>query len=239
MAATGYVYPYPGLADARERLEQYRDKAKALAAAARDPLSEAMYVGEVVGSGYLVSMLSGRAGPDGRTLFGIPIELLIGGALGGAALVLVGRNEPARAGESPKGAVIAEHLLALGSGAIGAYTARLGFQAGLARAKPAEEPSASQVSGAPAQPTTICYLPAPAHWMLPATTQAPAMTPAPAMMPAPATVPAASTLPASSAVTAGDPFQEYFAPVLGEENTSIGADEIQSAVEVLDRLNRK
>jgi hypothetical protein len=225
MAATGYVYPYPGLADARERLDQYREKAKALAAAARDPLSEAMYVGEVVGSGYLVSMLSGRAGPDGRTLFGIPIELLIGGALGGAALVLVGRNEPARAGESPKSAVIAEHLLALGSGAIGAYTARLGFQAGLAHAKPPEEPSAGQVSGVP-PPGTVCYLPMPSQWLLPATTPAPAMTPA--VLPAPA-----------PAVTAGVSSQEYEAPFLEQESTSIGADEIESAVEILDRMNRR
>ena len=37
--ADGYVYPYPVLANARARMEEYREKAKALSSAARDPLS--------------------------------------------------------------------------------------------------------------------------------------------------------------------------------------------------------
>jgi hypothetical protein len=223
--ADGNLYLYPGLANARARMDEYREKAKALAARARDPLTEAMYVGEVVGSGYLVSRLSGMAGPDGRTLFGIPVELLIGGALGGAALVLVGRADTARPEASSKNEAIAEHLLALGSGAIGAYTARLGFQAGLANAKPPEESQggANQVSGAPAPPM-ICYLPAPSQWLLPATTTAP--TQVPAALPAPA-------------ATAGVLSQEYMPPLVAQESTSIGADEIETAVEILDRMNRR
>jgi hypothetical protein len=208
---------------ARAQLEQYRGKAKALATQQRDTVKEALFVGEVVGAGYAVSRLSAHlGGPEGRSVLGVPIELGTGAMLGGLGLLMIARRAatPAEAVESAASAkeeAIAGHLLALGAGAVAAYTSRLGFEAGLKTAKPPkdEEPqaNASQVSGMPPQ---ICYyLPAPPQ-------------------PYPA-------LPASIAAPMGaTPVQQtYVAEIPAIETAPVGADEIDSAVEILDRMNRR
>jgi hypothetical protein len=212
------LYLYPALANARARVDEYRDKTKALVARNRDTLSEALFVAEVGGTSYAVARLSGGGGPEGRTVLGVPVELLIGAALGGAGLVLIGRADRAPQAESAKNEALAGHLLAVGAGAIAAYTSRLGFEAGLAGAKPPEEPqaAANQVSGV--LPMPYYYVPAPSQWMLPSGNVAPAMVPA--ALPAPAA-------------------QEVMVAVAPQERTSIGADEIESAAEILDRMNRR
>src|SRR5688572_5161323 len=111
-------YLYPALASARARVDEYRDKTRALVSRNRDTFAEAIFVAEVGGTSYAVARLSGGSGPEGRTLLGMPIELVIGAALGGAGMVLLGRADQAPQGESAKHQAMAGHLLAVGAGAI-------------------------------------------------------------------------------------------------------------------------
>lgn len=219
------LYLYPGFAHARARADEYRDKAKALVAKNRDTISEALFVAEVGGTSYAVARLSGGGGPEGRTILNMPVELAIGAALGAAGIALIARADKGSREESAQHQQWAGHLLAVGAGAIAAYTSRLGFEAGLAKAKPpADAQSANQVSGVP--PVPYYYVPAPQQWLLPPSTT-------PQMLPA--------AFSAAAQQQEAVPVAAVPVAVQGEEidGESIGADEIQSAVEILDRMNRR
>ncbi len=225
--ADGNSYLHPALARARAQMEEYKDRAKSRAVQHRDVLKEALFVAEVGGASYAVSRLAGAGGPEGRTILGVNVELLIGAALGGAGLLLIGRADALPAGSSEKTEEMAAHLLALGAGSIAAYTSRLGFEAGLANAKPPEEAPANgnQVSGAP-PPVTCYYIPAPPAWAVAPGT--------PAMIPA--TIPMqAQPEPVQSVVVHERPPN---VPLIVQESPVVGADEIESAVEILERMNR-
>lgn len=226
--ADGVLYPYAPYANARARLDEYREKTKAQAtqAGARDAMTETLYVAEVAGAGFAASLLSGTGGPDGRTVFGLPVEIVLGTVIGGAGVLLLTRGDSAPAKGGANTQDLAGHLLAVGSGTLAAYTSRLGFQAGLSRAKPPaeEQANASQVSGAPPAtqpPTAICYVPVPPQWMLP-----PPQTAAPVMVPA-------------GSLAASAQQHEIVAPIAVHEGPSVGADEIETAAEILERLNRR
>src|SRR5688572_14561800 len=111
------LYLYPGYAQARARADEYRERAKALVTKNRDTIQEALFVAEVGGTSYAVARLSGSAGPDGRTLLNMPIELVIGAGLGAAGIALLSRGDRESREESAKHQQIAGHLLAVGAGA--------------------------------------------------------------------------------------------------------------------------
>src|SRR5262245_57435507 len=119
------IYSMPAVAQAREALEKYRNKVEY-------GIGHAQTLAEVGGASYLASRLSAHlGGPDGKTILGVPLELAIGAACGALAM----------SGSAGKHT---EDVLAVGVGAIAAYTARLGFQAGLATAQPPAEPAGAQ-----------------------------------------------------------------------------------------------
>lgn len=226
----GNSYLHPALARARAQKEEYLDRSKARAAQKRDVLKEAIFVAEVGGASYAVSRLAGAGGPEGRTFLGVDIELVIGAVFGGAGMLLIGRSDALSAGSSERAEEVAEHLLAIGAGSIAAYTSRLGFEAGLANAKPPEEApaNANQVSGAP-PPMTCYYIPAPPTWAL-----APGAQP---MIPAAAP---SSSMPLQPEPARLGTMQERPAitPILVQDNPIVGADEIESAAEILERMNQ-
>jgi len=174
------IYSLPAVTHARATLEKYRGKIEY-------GVGRMQVLAEIGGASYLAARLSAQlGGPEGKTIVGLPIELAIGAACG--ALAMTGS-----AGKH------AEDVLALGVGAIAAYTSRLGFEAGLANAKPPAEP-AGQVAGA-----------APVYYYIP---QPPPVLPAP---------------------RAGHERSEYERHA--EQAAGVGANEIEAAVEVLDRLH--
>src|SRR5262245_19296834 len=105
------------LEHARSVLDKYRNRVEA-------GIGQARTLAEVGGGSYLTSRLSAHlGGPEGKVLMGVPLELAVGAACGALAMSgSAGRHS--------------EDVLAVGVGAIAAYAARLGFQAGLATARP-------------------------------------------------------------------------------------------------------
>jgi hypothetical protein len=223
---------HPAYLQAQAKKEEYQNRAKDLVKARpRDVVKEALFVAEVAGASYVASRVAGGGGPEGKKILNAGIELWAGALIGGAGLVLIGHGHLSRSGLSEKAEEAAEHLLALGAGCIAAYTARLGFEAGLANAKPPAEEQANenQVSGAPPQ-VTCYYLPAPAPWAV--APGAPQMQ----MQMLPAAVP----MEAQPEQLAPAVVQEKQAirPVVVEAS-AIGADEIDSAVQILERINQR
>lgn len=107
------------LAQYQQAAQKYRGKLEA-------GVGQAKTVVEVAGGAYGAARLSAHlGGPAGKKIAGLPIELWIAG--GAAAASMSGH-----AGRH------AEDLLAVGIGALSAYTARKGFEAGLATARPAD-----------------------------------------------------------------------------------------------------
>ena len=111
------VYKSPAIERARSTLEKYKGRLE-------NGIGEAQTIVAVGGASYLAARLSAQlGGPEGKTILGIPLELAIGAGCGTLAMT----------GSAGKHA---EDVLAVGVGAIAAYTARLGFQAGMQSAKP-------------------------------------------------------------------------------------------------------
>ena len=179
------VNSLPAVVQARQTLEKYRGKIES-------GIGKAQTLVEVGGASYLASRLSAHlGGPEGKSILGIPIELAIGAACGAVAMSgSAGRHT--------------EDVLAAGVGAIAAYTARLGFQAGLASAKPPADDAQApgQVSGV--VPNYYYLPPPPPQWALP---------------------PPAVAYPS-----------DY--DQCRSRSEGVGADLIDNAAQVLDRMNR-
>lgn len=122
------VYRAQAMEKARSALGRYRGQIES-------GIGQAQTVATVGGASYLAARLSAHwGGPDGKNVMGVPLELAIGAACGALAM----------SGSAGKHT---EEVLAVGVGAIAAYTARLGFQAGMNTARP---PPTAEVGAAPA-----------------------------------------------------------------------------------------
>ncbi|MCC7383919.1 MAG: hypothetical protein IT384_18900 [Deltaproteobacteria bacterium] len=204
------VYSLPTVAQARATLDRYRSRIES-------GIGQAQTLAEIGGSAYLAARLSAHlGGPEGKAILGVPIELAIGAACGALAMSgSAGRHS--------------EDVLAAGVGAIAAYTARLGFQAGLSTSQPPEPPA-----GVQGQIGAV----APAYLLPPGTVLSPPVPRAPVQVAmAPPTVlsaaPAYGAAPqpwAHAEVLEGEVMPSGYEQVVG--------DEIDSAVEVLDRIRR-
>jgi hypothetical protein len=211
------VYSLPAVAQARATLDRYRGKIE-------NGIGQAQTLVEVGGAAYLAARLSAHlGGPEGKNILGVPFELVVGAACGAIAMSgSAGRH--------------VEDVLAVGVGSIAAYSARLGFQAGLTTARPpAELPAGGQVG---AFPPGYCV----PQMMLPAASPV-RMQPQVVPMPMPAAyvpqVPGAPAyVPQAPVAPAPTPRVEVYSPATSSYEEVVG-DEIDSAVEVLDRIHRR
>lgn len=198
------VYRAQALERARTALGRYRGSIES-------GVGQAQTVAAVGGASYLAARLSAHwGGPEGKTILGVPLELAVGAACG--ALAMTGS-----AGKHT------EEVLAVGVGAIAAYTARLGFQAGLATSKP--PPAGAEVGAA--HPALAA---GPQYRSLPAGSRAQAYAPPPAYQ--------------SEQTQVGDGgYAAYYeAPPNYEaagEDEGVGADPYAQASNVLDQYGRR
>ncbi|MFO0726454.1 MAG: hypothetical protein U1E65_21890 [Myxococcota bacterium] len=203
------IYGLPAVAHARASVEKYRAKIES-------GIGQAQTLAEIGGSSYLTARLSAHlGGPEGKAFLGVPLELAVGAACGALAM----------SGSAGKHT---EDILAVGVGAIAAYTARLGFQAGLQTARPplvgaADGLAVPQVGAWPQ--ITYALPPPPVAALLPP--QVPFYAPPPQV---PVYVPA----PPPPRVE--EPPPPPLAVVSGPEPEEVGADPYASATAVLDQI---
>lgn len=208
------IYGLPAVAHARASVEKYRAKIES-------GIGQAQTLAEIGGSSYLTARLSAHlGGPEGKSFLGVPLELAVGAACGALAM----------SGSAGKHT---EDILAVGVGAIAAYTARLGFQAGLQTARPplvgvADAMAVPQV-GAWTQPLTYALPPPPVPALLPP--QVPYYVAPPQSAPGPAYYP-------PPPVHVEEPPPPPLAVVSGPEPEEVGADPYASATAVLDQIAR-
>ncbi|MFO0726501.1 MAG: hypothetical protein U1E65_22130 [Myxococcota bacterium] len=199
------IYGLPAVAHARASVDKYRAKIES-------GIGQAQTLAEIGGSSYLTARLAAHlGGPEGKSFLGVPLELAVGAACGALAM----------SGSAGKHT---EDVLAIGVGAIAAYTARLGFQAGLQTARPpivgaADALAAPQVGAWPAP--TYALPPPPVAAYLAPQIYAP---PPPVYAPPPPPVRVEEPPPASA--------------VSGPEAEEVGADPYASATAVLDQIAR-
>lgn len=205
------IYGMPAVAHARASVDRYRAKIES-------GIGQAQTLAEIGGASYLTARLSAHlGGPDGKSFLGVPLELAVGAACGALAMSgSAGRHT--------------EDVLAVGVGAIAAYTARLGFQAGLQTARPplvgaADAMALPQVGAWP--PPTGYALPPPQVLAL-----LPSQPPYYAAPPQP--VPVQAYYPPPVHVEEPPPL----AVVSGPEPEEVGADPYASATAVLDQIAR-
>ncbi len=117
-------------------LSQYQAAANKYRGRIEAGVGQAKTVVEVAGGAYGAARLASHlGGPTGKKYAGIAVELWIGGACAGLAM----------SGHAGKHA---DDLLAVGIGAVSAFTARKGFEAGLSSYRPpAEVPAGGSVQG--------------------------------------------------------------------------------------------
>ncbi|MFO0722840.1 MAG: hypothetical protein U1E65_03580 [Myxococcota bacterium] len=206
------IYSLPAVAHGRASVEKYRAKIES-------GIGQAQTLAEIGGSSYLTARLSAHlGGPEGKSFLGVPLELAVGAACGALAM----------SGSAGKHT---EDILAVGVGAIAAYTARLGFQAGLQTARPplvgAADAMALPQVGAWPQPMSYALPPPQVPALLPSL---PPYYVAPPQ-PAPAQVPYYPPPPVR-------PDEPPLAVVSGPEPEEVGADTYASATAVLDQIAR-
>ena len=227
------IYGMPAVAHARASVDRYRAKIES-------GIGQAQTLAEIGGASYLTARLSAHlGGPDGKSFLGVPLELAVGAACGALAMSgSAGRHT--------------EDVLAVGVGAIAAYTARLGFQSGLQTARPpmlgaadaqAQQPQVGAWAPNYASPTVALPPPRPqAYFAVPAPQPelavqpmyapgppAPVYTPPP---PAPVYIP--SPPPPVSIIQ-----PEVLPPAaVSGPDEEVGADPYASATAVLDQIAR-
>lgn len=134
--------PVPAANAALDRLAAAREKISHYQKGVERHVGLAKTGAEIVGASYLAARLSARLGGiEGKTLFGFPLEAVVGGACLAASV-------------SGAGGAYAEDLAAVGVGALSAVSARRGFAAGLKDANPPAQVSGGfgyQLVGGPIQ----------------------------------------------------------------------------------------
>lgn len=220
------IYGMPAVAHARASVDRYRAKIES-------GIGQAQTLAEIGGASYLTARLSAHlGGPEGKSFLGVPLELAVGAACGALAMSgSAGRHT--------------EDVLAVGVGAIAAYTARLGFQSGLQTARPpllgaADAQAPQQQVGAwppsyalPPQQMVALPPPRPAPYYPPPVELQMQPMPAYAAPPAPVYIP-----PPPPPVHVSTPEPPPLAVVSGPETEEVGADPYASAAAVLDQIAR-